>query len=162
MALALAAGPAIENAQVLARARQRERWQAGITQLTSDLLADLDATVGDGYDAGVGTSSMAVHRLLVLACGAANAQGAALAVDHPDAAGTTCVADAVGALSGWAGHLDPLARSVTEAARRADTPIAVADVHDDPRTGAPAGRASGIGAWSLPRSPVTLPCPGRC
>lgn len=160
VALASAAGLAIQNALLYNEARRRERWQTVSAQITRALLAEgtpasgtgparradhvspaLDdgrAGLGDGLDGPAPGDRW--QSLLELAASTAQAQGGAVcAVDlhRPD---TVEVVATVGMLDGWAHHRVKRAGSLTEVVLDTEGPVTIDDSHHDPRTAAAAER----------------------
>ncbi len=136
LALAAAAGLAIENALLYREARRRERWQAVSTQITGELLA------GDPVDRSDPPSGW--QRLLELAIESAEAHGGAVcAVDpvHPD---RVHVLAAVGTLCEWQHQRVQRRGSITDAVLDIDGPVSFEDTNTDPRTTAAAERAPGM------------------
>ena len=145
VALAAAAGLAIENALLFEQTRRRERWQAVSTRITRDLLArDLAGRENRGApDPGEELPAGPWRRLLELAMDAAEAHGAAICAVDPERPDTVVVPAAVGSVSDWQDERVSRAGSITDAALRADGPISIDDTTSDPRAIAATERLPG-------------------
>lgn len=131
VALASAAGLAIQNALLHDEARRRERWQAVSTQITRYLLSDdvPDPRPDDQW-----------RRLLELAMRSAQAQGGAMCAVDPLDRDTVEVVATVGMLDGWAHRRVDRAGSLTEVVLAAEGPVTFDDTSTDPRIAAAAQR----------------------
>ncbi len=98
LALASAAGVAIENATLLAEGRRRQAWQKAMMEVATELLADTDGTA-------------ALGRFVHIAFTTLQAAGALAAVPT-DEPGLARVAAAAGSYTSWAGAMLPVGDSV--------------------------------------------------
>lgn len=130
LALAGAAGTAIENATLFAESRRRQVWQAALVDITTNLLT--------GVDPGE-----ALRQLVRHAAEASGAAGAAVCVpgDDPD---LLHVEIGEGVLAGWIGCAVPVAGSMSGAAIAEGHPILIADPATDPRAEAMAAQIIGV------------------
>jgi GAF domain-containing protein len=98
LALAAAAGVAIDNATLLAEGRRRQAWQTAMVEAMTDLMTGTDAQV-------------TLRRFVRSAATVLNAAGAAAAVPADDP-GQVRVAAAEGVYGGWPDAVLPLSGSV--------------------------------------------------
>ncbi|NMH99168.1 GAF domain-containing protein [Pseudonocardia acidicola] len=132
LALASAAGVAIENATLFAETERRQAWQAASTQMTTDLLGGCEP-------------SEVLERLVLMAYRLSGSDAAALLLPT-EQAGTLQFAVAEGSLlEGWEGHVIPVARTVAGLAVEAGRTMLVVDASTDPRTSNTAVRAPAVG-----------------
>ncbi|GII21452.1 GAF domain-containing protein [Planosporangium mesophilum] len=118
-ALAVAAGIAIENAHLYVESRQRQRWQAAMVEIITQLLtgSDLDQTL---------------RQMVRLALCASDADGAGVTVPTDDP-GLLRVAAAAGNFCRWQGEVFPKEWSASAIALHERRPVLVTDLRDDPR-----------------------------
>jgi len=129
LALAAAAGVAIENATLLAEGRRRQAWQTAMVQATTDLLGDIEPTA-------------VLERFVRSASETLQAAGAAAAVPTDDPA-VFRIAAADGAWADYLGAALTVADSVVADAVERDGPV-VADRSRLP-TGPPIGHDDVVG-----------------
>ncbi|HEY2191266.1 MAG TPA: GAF domain-containing protein [Actinomycetospora sp.] len=147
VALAAAAGLAIENALLYDDARRRERWQAVSTQITRDLLADDLADrdehgrpAGQERELGDRAARERWHRLLELAMATVGADGGAICEVPAEDECSVLVLAAAGTLTDWRDTSTPRDGSITDAALDAAGPVLIDDIAGDARTTATAAR----------------------
>jgi GAF domain-containing protein len=118
-ALAVAAGIAIENANLYVESRRRQRWQAAMVELTAQLLtgSDLD---------------QALRQMVRHALRASDADGASVEVPTDDP-GLLRVAAAEGIFRPWQGEVFPLEGSASAIALHERRAALVADLSSDAR-----------------------------
>lgn len=121
-ALAAAAGLAIENATLFAKAGRREAWQAATVEVANQTLT-------------VTSTQEAVRHLVAQAVAACGADGATF-VTPSDQPGQLRIAVAVGTLAGWEGELLPADGTVTGVVIAERRAMLLADPAADPRMNA--------------------------
>lgn len=140
ISLAAAAGVAVRNATLLARARRRQRWTQAVTDLSARLLAT-DTSVVDAWQA-----------LLDVGLEVAEAHGGAVTAVDPEAPETVKVLTGAGDLAPWVGTDVPAQGSITRLALEEGGPVVVHDPSTDPGLLGLADRAPG--ATSVLAAPI--------
>lgn len=135
VALAAAAGLAVENALLLVEARRGERWQAAAAEITRALIPG-PSSAADLAAAG--------QLLVEAAAEVADADGAALSTVEAADPSVARVHAACGAVADWAGHPTPI-ESITQVALTQHSPVVVADATSDPRAAGMVDRAPELG-----------------
>jgi GAF domain-containing protein len=118
-ALAAAAGVAIENANMYVETRRRQQWQAGMVEISTQLLT--------GSDVGQILRQMVRHALRV-----SGADGASVTVPTDDP-GFLRVAAAEGSFRRWQGEVFPVEGSASAIAMSERRAVLVANLSSDPR-----------------------------
>lgn len=140
VALAAAAGTAVQHAVLLERERRQQRWNQAGTELAMRLLAE-DAGLTAGWEA-----------LLEIAVEVAGARGATLTTLDPAGPGTVDVVAAAGDVAAWQGRRVSDDKSLTGVVLDDGEPVVVRDAASDPRT---SGLGSlGAGVTSLLAAPI--------
>jgi two-component system, NarL family, sensor histidine kinase DevS len=132
LALAAAAGVAIQNATLFVETRRRRDWQAAMTAVTTGLLQGADR-------------DQALASLVSQARAASEAEGAAFTAPSSDAAGLH-VSLAVGLLKEWHGTNASVEGALVEEVLTAREPVLIPDASRDTRTRRTIERTPGVGA----------------
>ena len=152
LALAAAAGVALENAALFADAERRHASREAMASLSTAVLSS--------------DRDQAMAHIVHLAQSTVDCAGVSLCVPAGD---EVTVAAALGILANWNGETLPVAGTIYEQAVSADAPVALADASTDPRT-AERARDHLIGPCvavpmrtrrRVQRHPVRVPPPGR-
>lgn len=117
LALAAAAGVALENAALFADAERRHAAREAMASLSTAVLSS--------------DRDQAMAHIVHLVQSTVNCAGVSLCVPAGD---EVTVAAALGILANWNGETLPVAGTIYEQARSADAPVALADASTDPRT----------------------------
>ena len=117
LALAAAAGVALENAALFADAERRHASREAMASLSTAVLSS--------------DRDQAMAHIVHLAQSTVNCAGVSLCVPAGD---EVTVAAALGILANWNGETLPVAGTIYEQALSADAPVALADASTDPRT----------------------------
>ncbi|NJC65971.1 GAF domain-containing protein [Planosporangium flavigriseum] len=118
-ALAAAAGVAIEDAGVFAECQRRQHWQAGMVEITTQLLTGSDP-------------EQVLRQMVRDALGVSNADGASVTVPTGDPRRLR-VAVAEGCLRAWQGETFPVEGSASAIAIAERRAVLVGDLGSDPR-----------------------------
>jgi GAF domain-containing protein len=133
LALAGAAGIAIQNATLFVETRRRRDWQAAMTAVTTDLLQGADR-------------DQALASLVAQAQAASEAEGAAFTAPSGDDAAELHVSLAVGLLEEWHGSKASIEGTLAEAVLTDREPVLIPDASRDPRTRRTIELTPGVGA----------------
>jgi GAF domain-containing protein len=130
LALAAAAGTAIENATLLSESRRRQGWQAAMVEVTTGLLGGTDP-------------DEALRQFVRYAMETLGASGAGVSVPTDDSA-VWRMAVTEGTYRPWQDDPVPLAGSVSGAAVESRGLVLVPDGRTDPRTAAATPQGTGV------------------